>query len=64
MGEYVTLMMDAEKAKIITGINTGACDRRLQEGQPAFFVGWIQDGEARRFFSSQRFMIELAERNL
>jgi hypothetical protein len=30
--------------KVIEGINKGTCQRRLQEGKPAFFVNYIEDG--------------------
>lgn len=33
----------------ITNVNTGLCHRRVQEGQPAFFVNWTEDGKNQYF---------------
>jgi beta-lactamase class D len=48
----------------IQRINTGVCHWRATHGQPAMFVGWIQNGERKYFFSSIRSSIEKVENQL
>lgn len=41
-----------EQTTKITNVNEGVCARRQQEGSPAFFVNWQQDGENQyKFFA-------------
>lgn len=42
---------------MITNINEGLCHRRVQEGKPAFFVNWQEDGEQKYFFHQIRSVV-------
>lgn len=42
----------------IENVNTGVCHRRVQSGEPCFFVNWVQDGENQYRFFSLRFACE------
>jgi hypothetical protein len=48
----------------ITNINTGICHRRVQTGEPPFFVNWTQDGERMYKFFALRFACEDWKNNL
>ena len=43
---------------MITNINIGICQSRLQQGKPSFFVNWQEDGKQNYYFSSLRFAVE------
>lgn len=42
---------------MITNVNEGLCHRRVQEGKPAFFVKWQEDGKQHYFFSQSRSIV-------
>jgi len=49
--------------KEIKSVNHGICQRRLQEGRPAFFVNWRENGQNNyRFFEIVSFMYSLFDR--
>ncbi len=43
---------------MVANINTGICHRRIQEGKPAYFINYTENGENKYEFSSLRFVIE------
>lgn len=47
-----------------TNVNTGICHSRIQQGKPAFFVNWTENGENNYKFSNQRFEIEQLKNKL
>lgn len=49
---------------MIENINTGVCARRVQSGEPCFFVNWIQGGEAHYRFFALRMSADSLERRL
>ena len=49
---------------MITNVNTGICHRRVQTGEPSFFVNWTENGENKYFFSNLRFMVETVKNRL
>lgn len=42
----------------ITNVNTGVCHRRLQTGEPPYFVNWHENGENNYKFFQLRFASE------
>ena len=45
---------------MITNVNKGICQRRLQEGKACYFVNWTQDGERKyKFFWQPCMMYEV-----
>lgn len=45
---------------MITQVNKGICQRRLQEGKACYFVNWTQDGERKyKFFWQPCMMYEV-----
>lgn len=43
---------------MITDINIGVCQARVQQNEPAFFVNWMENGENNYKFFSMRFACE------
>lgn len=42
---------------MVAHVNEGLCHRRVQEGKPAFFVNWQEDGEQKYFFHQIRSVV-------
>jgi hypothetical protein len=43
---------------MISRVNIGICHRRVQVGEPPFFVNWVEDGESKYKFFAVRFLCE------
>jgi len=49
---------------MVTDVNEGLCHRRVQEGKPAFFVNWLEDGKNNYFFHHLRYVVHNKYREL
>lgn len=49
---------------MVTNVNEGLCHRRVQEGKPAFFVNWQEDGEQKYFFHQIRSAVHIKYQEL
>ena len=48
---------------MVTNLNKGICQSRLQNNEPSFFVNWMQDGKQQyKFFYSVHSMYKLFDK--